>query len=300
MKKVLLLLVLISTLFLSSCIKMDSNLVINDDLSFEWKTFFDYTKLNSMANWLWNSFWTWSSVEKPKESVCDQLKSWTGWLSMWMFDNPVCVDIDENIAEVSWKWDSLKEKIKVKDWNYYLDLWSVAESNSKDTWQSKEEKEQQILWLKTMWFEMNYTMEFPTEIIDANVWTFEWKILKFNIFDAINEPNSYVIFKNNWNLKWLKKIDVEKKSFKLETKVHLFKKLILSKKELEKTYKWRKNKIKYDKIIPKASDDKLIELNERISEIDRTNPLFKKYENIFNYLEAKVGLEIYNRDIFEK
>lgn len=295
MKKVLILLVLISTLFLSSCIKMDSNLVINDDLSFQWKTVFDYTKLNSMVNWIWDSFSTWSSTKKPKESVCDQLKSWTGWLSMWMFDNPVCKDINENVAEVSWKWDSLKKDIKIKDWNYYLSLWSVVESNSKDTWKSNNEKEQQILWLKNMWFEMNYTIEFPSKILESNVWKFEWKVLKFNIFDIIDKSNPYAIFKNNWNLDIIKNASNEKISIIIEKKSLFFKKIILAKKDLEKTYNWRINIIKYNKIIPKLNDYKLVEIYNKLSNVNFNSYKFLKYKNRLSYLYAKIGLEIYKR-----
>jgi len=291
MKKILIILLTLSTLFLSSCIKMDSTLIVNNDLSMDWITTFDYTQLNASTSWF-SSFWTWTETESTNtKKPCDNL-SWTWWLSAWDFKEISCINVDENIAKVIWKWQSIQDFVKVKNWNYILDLKPIVESNSDDDWKTEEEKIQSINSMRTMWFQMNYIIKLPTEIIESNVWRINWDELSFDIYEFTNVKNPYVIFKSNWNID---KNIINDSNVQLDTKQVLFKKLILSKRELEKTYKWRKDIAKFDNLIPKVDDNKLIDLNDKISNIDKSNRLYKKYENFLNYLDAKIWLEIYNR-----
>jgi len=298
MKKILLLLVFVSTLFLSSCIKMDSNLVVNNDLTISWETIFDYTQLNATAWWFSASFdssWSWSFEKKEvkKTMPCDNLKSGTGWLSMWLFKNPKCINVDDNIAKVIWdSWDISKFLSKI-NWNYKLILKWISESNSSDDWKTEEEKIQSINMLKTMWFEMNYNITMPSDIIESNVWIINWKILSFSVYDIIDEKDPYVIFEDNWSFS---DINTEKNNeLVLISKVKLFKKLILSKRELEKTYEWRKDIQKFDKYIPLMKDEKLIKIYNKLSKVNLKSYKFKKYKNILEYLNAKIGLELYKR-----
>jgi len=293
MKKILIIWLTLSFLFLSSCIKMDSTLVVNDDLSMDWVTIFDYTQLNATTSWFSN-FWTWTEIESSDiKKPCDNL-SWTWWLSAWDFKEISCINIDENIAKVIWKWQSIQDFVKVKNWNYILDLKPIVESNSDDDWKTEEEKIQSINSMRTMWFQMNYIIKLPTEIIESNVWRINWDELSFDIYEFTDVKNPYVIFKSNWNLD---KNIINDFNVQLDTKQVLFKKLILSKRELEKTYKWRKDVAKFEALIPRVNNNKLVDLNNRISNIDKSNRLYKKYEDFLNYLDAKIWLEIYKRGL---
>jgi len=293
MKKILIIWLTLSFLFLSSCIKMDSTLVVNDDLSMDWVTIFDYTQLNATTSWFSN-FWTWTEIESSDiKKPCDNL-SWTWWLSAWDFKEISCINVDENIAKVIWKWQSIQDFVKVKNWNYILDLKPIVESNSDDDWKTEEEKIQSINSMRTMWFQMNYIIKLPTEIIESNVWRINWDELSFDIYEFTDVKNPYVIFKSNWNLD---KNIINDFNVQLDTKQVLFKKLILSKRELEKTYKWRKDVAKFEALIPRVNNNKLVDLNNRISNIDKSNRLYKKYEDFLNYLDAKIWLEIYKRGL---
>jgi hypothetical protein len=263
-------------------------------------TTFDYTQLNnSTASFA--SFWTWTETQEIKKP-CENLESASWWLSTGDFSEVKCINVDDNIAKVIWKWQSLKRWIKLVDGNYKLDLEKVIEWNSGDKWngtgewKTKEETKQSLNMMKSMWFEMNYVLKLPTKILDANIWRINNDKLTFNVYEVINTDNPYVIFKNDWDIQtnWIKNAELTLEPI-LESKHILYKKLILFKRELKKTYKWRKDIAKFDSLIPKVDDKKLLDLNNRIWSIDKSNRLYRKYENFLNYLDAKIWLEIYKR-----
>ena len=301
MKKSFILLLIIVSIFLSSCIKMDSNLIVNDDLSMDWVVRIDYTQYFASASWFSASFWTWTwtevtQTEKEKILPCDELSSGTWWLSSWNFEESSCVNIDDNIAEVTSKWWSIKEFVTIKDWKYKLDLKWISNSNSKDEAKTEEENIQSIMMMKSMGLEINYSIELPTDIIDANVWVIDGKKLIFSVYDLVSIDEPYVYFKDNGNLP---DITEEPELFKIDTKFSLLKKLILSKKELEKTYQWRKDKIKFDKLIPNVDDEKILDLYSKLDGVDFDTYKFRKYKNLLNYLYAKIWLEIHNRKLIK-
>ena len=85
------------------------------------------------------------------------------------------------------------------------------------------------------------------------------------------------------------------------------KQLIESKKELNKTVDWKKYISKFDIMVPKLKDAKLVELNEKLSEmndkilkITESSNSYNKYKFIINYYEAKIGMEINKRVGIEK
>jgi len=77
-----------------------------------------------------------------------------------------------------------------------------------------------------------------------------------------------------------------------KTKPQLFKQLILSKKELNKTFKWRKNISTIDLIVQKLSKQKLEKLMLKLKKIDTSLVIYKKYKDMLDYLESKVWLEL--------
>ena len=298
MKKIFLVIFLFAILFLQSCIKMDSSLLINKDLSMDWVIIFDYTQLNATSQWLLDSSSTktWSIKTKEKENKwpCDTLESSNDWLSEWNFKETKCINVNKNIAKVIWKWWTVKDLVTKKDWNYILDLNNLVYSNSKDDWKSKEEKIQSINMLKSMWFEMNYNITFPSQIIKSDIWKIDWKKLSFTVYDLIKKDNPKVIFSN------IKESQNENSDNNILSKPKLskpklFKQLIISKKQLEKTYKWRKDKAKFDKYIPLMKDKKLIDIYNRLDKADLNKVKLRKHKNILEYLHAKIWLEILKR-----
>ncbi len=301
MKKILTVWLVISVLFLTSCIKMDSSLVINNDLTMDWVTTFDYTQMNA-TSWSFSSsftfWWSWSveTENSEKKLPCDNLKSGSGWLSVGIYKSIKCENKTDDIAEVVAKWAELKDIVELKDWNYILDLKWIVENNNSDKEQTESEKIQSINSMKSMWLEMNYTIVFPSKIIDANVWNYTWDTINFNIYDITDTKDPYVIFENNWDIKFTITNTEENHSLVIQKKALLYKKLILSKRELENTYKWRKDIQKFDEYIPLMKDDKLIDIYNKLEKVDLNSYKFREYKDLLNYLYAKIWIEIYNRN----
>ncbi|MFK7779620.1 MAG: hypothetical protein QM490_00520 [Candidatus Gracilibacteria bacterium] len=296
MKKVLGVLIITCSLFLSSCIKMDSELYIKDDLSLEGKMRVDYTQLNAMANSM-TDFGTGVTTNQEIAMPCEQLQSSTGGLSTGEYMEMSCENISENIAEVTGKGGSIEDMTTIKDGNYLLDLKSIIDSNNSDDSKTEEENINSVNMLRTMGFEMNYSIEFPTNIIESNIGNINGKVLTFNVYDVVDGIDPYVIFENNGNLVEREDNDY---SIEIEERVILIKKLILSKNELEKTYQGRKDIAKFDALIPQVKNKKLIGLHNTLLDLDFSSYRFREYKNILEYLQAKIGLEIHNRDNIQK
>jgi len=77
-----------------------------------------------------------------------------------------------------------------------------------------------------------------------------------------------------------------------KTVPQFFKQLILSKKNLNKTFKWRKNIKTIDLISEKLSKQKLERLMEKLQKIDTSLVKFRKYKDMLDYLEANVWLKL--------
>jgi hypothetical protein len=83
------------------------------------------------------------------------------------------------------------------------------------------------------------------------------------------------------------------------SKNKITKKIIISKKIIEKNNQWKKDKIIIDKIISKVSDKKLINLYKKILSLDTSN-LKTRSTRLMEYLVARSWEEIYNRDSIKK
>lgn len=89
--------------------------------------------------------------------------------------------------------------------------------------------------------------------------------------------------------------NTKKYSITIEYKSLLYKNMILSKKELDKTNTFKNYINKFDKVIPKLDDNKLINLYNKLGKIDTNNYKYEKYKHLLRYLYAKVWIEIYKR-----
>jgi len=194
MKKIFIILIF-SSIFLSSCVKMDSDLYIDNNLLVSWKTTADFTKANELAKSMSKTIINSWSTNSKKKMPCDNFKSSDNGL----LKNSSCVNINKNTAEITYKWLSITDKIVKNNKWYKLDLKSFINSNNGSNTNSKAS----INMMKWMWLEMNYNLYFSGTIIEANIWKIDWNILKFNIYDTLDIKDPYVIFKLNRN-KWKK------------------------------------------------------------------------------------------------
>jgi hypothetical protein len=297
MKKIILLILI--TFSLSSCIKMDSDLYINDDFFMDWKIVFDYTILNSMAEWMSNWFWTGTTTKI--EMPCDKLESSTWSLTWWDFEEYKCINISENIAEITGKWLSIKDIIEVTDKWYLLDLKGLVEWYTNDEGQNQTEEEK-LAWLnmlKWMWFEMNYVLHFPSTIIESNIWEIDWEVFSFNVYDISNEDEPYLIYQNTNNNKDEKPIITEQE-IRIKSKALIFKDLILTKKNLENSPKGKLYKWAVDNRVTSLDDEKLIRFHNLLWKMDLTSFKYSKYKLALEYMKAKIWMEIYKREWIEK
>jgi hypothetical protein len=86
------------------------------------------------------------------------------------------------------------------------------------------------------------------------------------------------------NISKLKKIQFKKQ----KTKIQYVKQNIIAKINLKNNIKMNKYVSKFEKLIPKLSDEKLNKLNEKISKLSDNTRNHKKYKDILNFIEAKV------------
>jgi len=87
----------------------------------------------------------------------------------------------------------------------------------------------------------------------------------------------------------------QEKLKKIKSKIYLLRQLILSKKNLKYSLKWEKVIRLFDLNISNISNKKLIEIYFKIEKLWVAQFKYRKYKDILNYIQAKVGLEIYNR-----
>lgn len=293
MRRIILVLILVSWI-LSSCVEIDSKMFVDNNLSVSWKTTIDYTILNSMSEWF-SDYWTWITMntenQTEKKTPCDTFESSSSWFTVWSYEKETCINIDENIAEIIWEWGSFKEFISYVDWNYVLNLKKVTESNSNEEEKSEEEQIQSINMLKSMWFEMNYIIELPSNIIEANIWEYVGNKIIFDIFDIVYVENPHVIFEDNWKIIEVNNLDINNLN---KIKEVLLIKIMILKSKLQNTK--RENYLKkFDYIIPKLSSDKFKKLSETLRKIDLNNTKIKEYKDILTYLKILVELEKINK-----
>ena len=94
-------------------------------------------------------------------------------------------------------------------------------------------------------------------------------------------------------------VDSEESNIPTVYKTELTKQLLLLKNNL-KTTKWNKYVNKFDELIPKLSDEKLLSINEKLEEFDLTDNKYAKYIDILGYFKIKIWLESYVRGIIKE
>ncbi|MDD2871383.1 MAG: hypothetical protein PHS49_05310 [Candidatus Gracilibacteria bacterium] len=292
MKKQILFLIFL-VLFLSSCIKMNYDLVISEDYGLDGNVTIDYTKLNAYSDSLSSSF---TGSTNTKKTPCESAESSSGSMDE-VFTSFTCVNLDENKAQLSGKMNSLKDIIEVKDNGFYLNLNKLFGKNSlsvQDEQNSNTDetaKNQSIAMLKSMGFEIDYKISFPGKIIESNVGDFENNILDFSIYDVSQTEEPYVIFTET-------KAGQSNSSnyiITIDSKQEVTKKLSVATFMIDKSTKGNRDRQKFDKLIPLMKEDKIVNLLYRLSKIDKTNKIYIKNKLILDYLEARLNMELHNR-----
>lgn len=152
------------------------------------------------------------------------------------------------------------------------------------------------------WKKINF---YPTWYYTYNSWYFYIKNIDLNEVNWVNTIeikrsfDSKIIYSETYEKTYLdfgdEYVENSLEYNLIENKTNnneLIKKLILAKSELNKNIKWRSYVSKFDLIIPKLNSSKLDDILYRISKIDKNNLLYNKYESLFNYLEAKIKLQL--------
>ncbi len=295
MKKIIIMFLLASSFLLTSCIKLDAEVVVDEDFNSTGTMVVDYSTIQAMSQ-------SADPSAEPK-TPCEIYESWEEDNEWEEKEYTVlsCTNIDENVASIEVDYGNVWGDIKERNGVYIMEMtqeWTWVDAW--EEWQSKEEVAKSMAMMKWMWLEINFKYSFPGKVVDSNIWETDGKSVSFTIYDLVEavDTKSYIIYTNKTNYeadaKDLKE-DFLKQKFKLKTKAQYKKQLILAKKELNKTYKWRKYVAKFEKIIPRVKKQKLEELMERIGKIDTSNKAFAKYKDLFSYLEALIVLELLNR-----
>jgi len=192
MKKTVLSLVIISSLMLASCWKIDWTIKIEEDFSLNWKINLDLSN---------------ASDKSPSTTPCDFFNKYKAD-DYDMIKITECVNIDEENAELSLKWLSIIDSIKETDEWYSLNLITFLDILD---WATTSEK--------ASWTSYNYKLDFSKfDIIKNSIWKVNNNILEFSKSDIIETKDiktnywadeNYVIFAKKWtNPKLDKELDL--------------------------------------------------------------------------------------------
>jgi len=86
----------------------------------------------------------------------------------------------------------------------------------------------------------------------------------------------------------------------IKSKVSFFKYLILSNKNIKDSLKWEIYKWLVDKRVSSLDDKKLVVFHNLLWKLDLNKWKYKKYKLVFEYMKAKIWVEIWNREGIEK
>lgn len=233
-------------------------------------------------------------LDKSYFKPCDKITNKIWWLTIWNFTDIQCLNISDNIAKTELYWWNINSKIHDNwGWVYSIYLHDLLKYINADSTMSDTEILKSISDWKNQWLTMGYSIYLPWTIIYSDIWITNKNNLSFSIYDIINKPNVYIKFHMENNEE-----NTNKKLINLKSKIDSFKLLINWKYELQKTVKWKKDVIKFDKIISKVNDEKLISIYNLISKINLN--FIKKNKYIITYLEWRIWTEIYKRELDKK
>ena len=162
---------------------------------------------------------------------------------------------------------------KGKIWTYYSNQFLYISDNWENLAYIKWKNWKKVAILD--WYETGEYDEIWSVVISG-----DWKELLLSV-------------KKDWKV-FVVKYSINKEEYNnnnVEIKLELTKQLILSKIKLKDT-KWNKYVDKFEELIPKLSDEKLVILSDKLEKFDLNNIKFAKYKDILSYLKLKIELEI--------
>ena len=218
------------------------------------------------------------------------------WGITWTFE----------VEWIVWPWDDYKNWIYAfSEWLEWLNIW---ESNK-----------------KMVTFEIKIGNKYDPSIVsfngnilniqEDNIDTITW-----DYWDWVTEERSLIVPWYRYSTPWVyeillivKTIDWEYfiksqsitikskiNNLKIKSKILFFKDLILSKKALESSPKWEMFKWAVDKRVSGLSDEKLVQFHDIVWWMNLNLVKYRKYKLVLEYMKAKIGMEIWNRDGIEK
>lgn len=194
-------------------------------------------------------------------------------------------DIEKIVKKHYWEW-CVVNWLKYNNINWYYDI-DIGDNSI-----LRKKVQDWPICMKN-WVSIIFYNKKINKVVYWNVWqesqfNFTW------IYDSSFNTDKTILNSFKFINKWItNKIKI--KSSKL-----ISKDLILSKKDLEKTIKWRKYKNIIDNLVLKLSDKKLVSVYKKLEKINLNSKKIKKYKNILIYLQSKIWLEIWNTDWIKK
>jgi len=207
-----------------------------------------------------------------------------------IYENPKLINVeilsDDNFSslkwEISWKilnndlFDKIEIIFKNEDSNYPIDIYTL---NSYKKWDIS---------FKYLLYNNYKNLDYWKNIYTINA--YEW--------DNITTIKININIKKEFFVEWDN--NISKNIIKIKSQKLVVKDFILSKRDLEKTFKWKKNKVNIDNIILKLSDKKLVSVYNKLEKLDLNSKKIKRYKNILKYLQSKIWLEIWKKDWIKK
>jgi len=174
------------------------------------------------------------------------------------------------------KWFVVKDWIEEKKYDSISAILRYSPDSKSLSYGAKEDNKRFVVkdWIEGKKYDGIYDLTYSPDS----------KSLSYTVY----ENNKYFIIKETCSAEKKQEENNSSNEGNIQSKKNLIKNLILAKAKL-KTSPYKKYQDQIDTLIPNLSDKKLLKLQEKLKNI---NAKGTKYEDIINYIEAKVGLEI--------
>ena len=206
-------------------------------------------------------------------------------ISFYIYDINNDLDIEKIIKKYYWKW-CVFDWLKYNNNYWYYDI---------EIWDDPILRKKYVDWPICM---KNFVSKiFYNKEISKLVYWEVWQEPQFNFkkeYDSSFKSDNFILN----SFKFIGKLIINK--FKIKSKKIIFKDLILSKKALEKSSKWKIYKLLVDKKVDSLNNKKLIIFNNLLWKLNLDSSKYKKYKLVLEYMKAKTGIEIWNRDSIDK
>lgn len=284
---------------------------------FYWNPYFRYSNYEDSLSIIpsyWVLYKDWKKYWKEYYKIVNY-KYWPNWIYSVIVENECCwkYSMFINWNKIGWEYDLINKFwiefsidwmhtafLAKKNWNYIIvkDWIEITEFVDGNTYFFFD-KENNFYYI---WREWDIKLEYWTRLSWRNNIIKNWKKITWS-FDDVNsvvynksDNSIYFMWRKDW-ISWLYKTNnINKTNINNNKKTEWIKQVILLKNNLKNT-KWNKYVLKFDEIIPKLTDEKLLSINKKLEKFDLNNSKYKNFKEILTYLKLKIELELYNRNI---